>query len=117
MIIANKMRIHGDKMEDVTIIEKILRSMTAKRSRQGKRRGRGGYGRGDSGRSKNHINNPANHQNLDNSGRGKGRSGYREEAIEEPKWKNAMDEEITSTEKNNIWELVDDPQVQKRKPK
>ncbi|KAA8550309.1 hypothetical protein F0562_001993 [Nyssa sinensis] len=30
MAIANKMRIHGDKMADVTIIEKILRSMTAK---------------------------------------------------------------------------------------
>lgn len=30
MIIANKMRIHGDKMEDVTIVEKILRSMIAK---------------------------------------------------------------------------------------
>lgn len=30
MIIANKMRIRGDKMEDVTIIEKILRSMTTK---------------------------------------------------------------------------------------
>ncbi|XP_059650309.1 uncharacterized protein LOC132296087 [Cornus florida] len=30
MAIVNKIRIHGDKMEDVTIIEKILRSMTAK---------------------------------------------------------------------------------------
>ena len=30
MAIANKMRIHGDKMADVTIIEKILRSMTTK---------------------------------------------------------------------------------------
>ena len=30
MTIANKMRIHGEKMEDVTIIEKILRSMTPK---------------------------------------------------------------------------------------
>lgn len=30
MTIANKMRIHGDKMEDVTIVEKILRSMTTK---------------------------------------------------------------------------------------
>ena len=30
MIITRKMRIHGDKMEDVTIIEKILRSMTTK---------------------------------------------------------------------------------------
>ena len=28
--ISNKMRIHGEKMEDVTIIEKILRSMTPK---------------------------------------------------------------------------------------
>ncbi|XP_050124826.1 uncharacterized protein LOC126602057 [Malus sylvestris] len=27
---ANKMRIHGEKMEDVVIIEKILRSMTSK---------------------------------------------------------------------------------------
>ena len=30
MAIVNKMQIHGDKMEDVTIIEKILRSMTPK---------------------------------------------------------------------------------------
>ncbi|XP_075634654.1 uncharacterized protein LOC142607088 [Castanea sativa] len=30
MSIANKMRIHGDKMADATIIEKILRSMTTK---------------------------------------------------------------------------------------
>ena len=30
MALANKMRIHGDKMADVTIIEKILRSMTTK---------------------------------------------------------------------------------------
>lgn len=30
LIIANKMRIHGEKMEDVVIIEKILRSMTSK---------------------------------------------------------------------------------------
>ncbi|XP_073265803.1 uncharacterized protein [Populus alba] len=30
LAIANRMRIHGDKMEDVTIIEKILRSMSAK---------------------------------------------------------------------------------------
>ncbi|PON49915.1 Zinc finger, CCHC-type, partial [Parasponia andersonii] len=30
MTIANKMRIHGERMEDVTIIEKILRSMTPK---------------------------------------------------------------------------------------
>ncbi|XP_075087737.1 uncharacterized protein LOC107811669 [Nicotiana tabacum] len=30
MAIANKMRINGEKLEDVTIIEKILRSMTAK---------------------------------------------------------------------------------------
>lgn len=28
--IVNKMRIHGDKTEDVTIVEKILRSMTPK---------------------------------------------------------------------------------------
>ncbi|KAH7524627.1 hypothetical protein FEM48_Zijuj06G0139300 [Ziziphus jujuba var. spinosa] len=30
MAIVNKMRIHGDNMEDVTIVEKILRSMTPK---------------------------------------------------------------------------------------
>ncbi|XP_059654574.1 uncharacterized protein LOC132301327 [Cornus florida] len=30
MAIVNKMRIHGDKMEDVTVIEKILRSLTPK---------------------------------------------------------------------------------------
>ncbi|KAA8516991.1 hypothetical protein F0562_017191 [Nyssa sinensis] len=30
LIIANKMRIHGERMEDVVIIEKILRSMTSK---------------------------------------------------------------------------------------
>ncbi|XP_010248219.1 PREDICTED: uncharacterized protein LOC104591135 [Nelumbo nucifera] len=30
MAIVNKMRIYGDKMEDVTIVEKILRSMTPK---------------------------------------------------------------------------------------
>ncbi|CAL2276538.1 unnamed protein product [Prunus armeniaca] len=30
LIIANKMRIHGERMEDVVIIEKILRSMTPK---------------------------------------------------------------------------------------
>ncbi|XP_049365733.1 uncharacterized protein LOC125830598 [Solanum verrucosum] len=30
LAIANKMRIHGEKLEDVTIIEKILRSMTTK---------------------------------------------------------------------------------------
>ncbi|XP_008456213.1 uncharacterized protein LOC103496216 [Cucumis melo] len=30
MKIANKMRIHGEKMEDVTIVEKILPSMTPK---------------------------------------------------------------------------------------
>ncbi|KAA8524643.1 hypothetical protein F0562_011066 [Nyssa sinensis] len=30
MEIVNKMRIHGDKTEDVTIVEKILRSMTLK---------------------------------------------------------------------------------------
>ncbi|CAL8103860.1 unnamed protein product [Prunus armeniaca] len=30
MAIANKMSIHGEKMEDVTIIEKILRSITTK---------------------------------------------------------------------------------------
>ena len=30
LIIANKMRIHGEKMDDVVIIEKILRSMTSK---------------------------------------------------------------------------------------
>ncbi|KAF2294118.1 hypothetical protein GH714_007665 [Hevea brasiliensis] len=29
MTIVNKMRIHGDKTEDITIIEKILRSMTS----------------------------------------------------------------------------------------
>lgn len=28
--IINKMRIHGEKMEDVVVIEKILRSMTSK---------------------------------------------------------------------------------------
>ncbi|XP_022897443.1 uncharacterized protein LOC111411110 [Olea europaea var. sylvestris] len=28
MEISNKMRFHGEKMEDVTIVEKILRSMT-----------------------------------------------------------------------------------------
>ncbi|XP_059670646.1 uncharacterized protein LOC132316151 [Cornus florida] len=30
MAIVNKMRIHGDKMEDVTVIEKVLRSLTPK---------------------------------------------------------------------------------------
>ncbi|XP_071917233.1 uncharacterized protein [Coffea arabica] len=30
MAIANKMRIHGENLEDVTIVEKILRSMTTK---------------------------------------------------------------------------------------
>ena len=30
MVIMNKMRIHGDKTEDVTIVEKILRSKTPK---------------------------------------------------------------------------------------
>ncbi|XP_030443566.1 uncharacterized protein LOC115665889 [Syzygium oleosum] len=30
MMIANKMRIHGEKMDDITIIKKILRSMTPK---------------------------------------------------------------------------------------
>lgn len=30
MTIINKMRIHGDKMDDVIFIEKILRSMTPK---------------------------------------------------------------------------------------
>ncbi|XP_068319698.1 uncharacterized protein [Pyrus communis] len=30
LTIANKMRIHGEKMEDVVVIEKILRSMTTK---------------------------------------------------------------------------------------
>lgn len=30
MSIANKMRTHGDKTQDVTIVEKILRSMTRK---------------------------------------------------------------------------------------
>ncbi|XP_020415685.1 uncharacterized protein LOC109948146 [Prunus persica] len=30
LTVASKMRIHGDKMEDVTVIEKILRSMTPK---------------------------------------------------------------------------------------
>ena len=30
MTIINKMRIHGNKMEDVTIVEKILRSMIPK---------------------------------------------------------------------------------------
>ena len=30
MAIVNKMRIHGDKTEDVTIVQKILRSMTPK---------------------------------------------------------------------------------------
>ncbi|XP_045821904.1 uncharacterized protein LOC123914776 [Trifolium pratense] len=30
LTIANRMRTHGEKMEDVTIIEKILRSMTSK---------------------------------------------------------------------------------------
>ena len=30
MAIINKMRTHGEKMEDVTVIEKILRSMTPK---------------------------------------------------------------------------------------
>ena len=30
MAIANKIRIHGENVEDVTIIEKILRSMTIK---------------------------------------------------------------------------------------
>ncbi|XP_049382685.1 uncharacterized protein LOC125847019 [Solanum stenotomum] len=30
MAIANKMRIHGEKLEDVTIIEKILRFMSSK---------------------------------------------------------------------------------------
>lgn len=30
MTIANKMRVHGETMEDVTIIEKILQSMTPK---------------------------------------------------------------------------------------
>ena len=30
MAIVNKMRIHDDKTEDVTIVEKILRSMTPK---------------------------------------------------------------------------------------
>ncbi|XP_050886762.1 uncharacterized protein LOC127092031 [Lathyrus oleraceus] len=30
MAVANKMRVHGEKMEDVKIVEKILRSMTPK---------------------------------------------------------------------------------------
>ncbi len=30
LAIANKMKIHGDKMERVVVIEKILRSMTSK---------------------------------------------------------------------------------------
>lgn len=30
MVIANKLRIHGEKMKDVTIIEKVLRSMTTR---------------------------------------------------------------------------------------
>ena len=30
LTIANKMRIHGEKMEDVAVIEKILRLMTPK---------------------------------------------------------------------------------------
>ncbi|XP_070662476.1 uncharacterized protein [Malus domestica] len=30
LIIANKIRVHGERMEDVVIIEKILRSMTSK---------------------------------------------------------------------------------------
>ncbi|KAH7537743.1 hypothetical protein FEM48_Zijuj03G0125400 [Ziziphus jujuba var. spinosa] len=30
MVIANKMRIHGEKLDDVTIVEKILRSMMVK---------------------------------------------------------------------------------------
>ncbi|XP_068307617.1 uncharacterized protein [Pyrus communis] len=30
LVIANKMRLHGERMEDMVIIEKILRSMTSK---------------------------------------------------------------------------------------
>nr|KYP67191.1 hypothetical protein KK1_013514 [Cajanus cajan] len=30
MAITNKLRIHGDKIEDVTIIEKVLRSLATK---------------------------------------------------------------------------------------
>lgn len=30
MIVANKMRLHGEEMQDVTIVEKILRSLTEK---------------------------------------------------------------------------------------
>ena len=30
MAIAHKMRIYGEKLEDITIVEKILRSMTVK---------------------------------------------------------------------------------------
>jgi len=30
MTIVNKMRIHGDKKEDIIVVEKILRSMTPK---------------------------------------------------------------------------------------
>ena len=30
MTIANKLRVHGEKIEDLTVVEKILRSMTPK---------------------------------------------------------------------------------------
>ncbi len=30
MVIANKMRIHGERLEEVTVVEKILRSMLLK---------------------------------------------------------------------------------------
>jgi len=36
-----------------------------------------------------------------------------EEALKDPKWKKAMEDEISMIQKNNIWELVDKPQDRK----
>ncbi|XP_057953021.1 uncharacterized protein LOC131147257 [Malania oleifera] len=87
MIIANKMRIHGDKIADVTIIEKILRSMTTKfnyvkmirqdkeeqalQASTSKRRGQGrGKGRGKGSNDGRHSNHKS--EDSDSQARGKG---------------------------------------------
>ncbi|KAL5544710.1 hypothetical protein UlMin_008494 [Ulmus minor] len=91
MAIKNKMRIHGDKTEDMTIVEKILRSMTPTfnflicsieeslyvdelsieklQSSLGRGRGRG-RGNNDHGNQQQHQ-----HQHQDNQFQGRVRGG------------------------------------------
>ncbi|KAJ4718900.1 Retrovirus-related Pol polyprotein from transposon TNT 1-94 [Melia azedarach] len=129
LAVANKMRIHGEKLEDVTIIEKILRSMTVKFNfitcsiEESNDIDELSIDELHSSLivHERKLNVQDNEEqalqaaaNSKGAARGKGNwRGNFEDAVKELKWQKAMDDEIAAIEKNNTWELTDLPKRQK----